>query len=346
MGRNVVVAIGCVACVGCLMTPVMHFGSGKTAKQAQHDTMAEFTPGQLDEQDQCAGSVRELRVRVWADDEFRGQNTHWQEAFEDQLRPANKVLAAKLCIALAPEFQTWDRHAPGATLAEDLDALAAIDPGDGVFAVIGLTSSLSLVAATFEELGIAHINGNHMILRGYADLAERKQFEKAFPDLRADEREASLFSLRRHKTSLLLLHELGHNLGMDHEKQPDTIMYASYSREASSYSSAARERMMQTLFDRLQSGSRGSLAAGAQAQVSPSAPRSITFAVTEQGQVMHDGNIVVGAAINSLLSKAHALNPETEVVIQKRKNTPTSAVAGLVDRAKAAGLERVSITIY
>ena len=92
-----------------------------------------------------------------------------------------------------------------------------------MFAVIVLTSSLPLVSATFEELGIARVNARHLVVRGYADIEERKLYADAFRDLLPAEREMALEQSRQHKTAVVLLHELGHNLGYEHDRDADLI---------------------------------------------------------------------------------------------------------------------------
>jgi len=81
------------------------------------------------------------------------------------------VIVKNLRLRLVPDYQVWNYRAPsGATLSDRLLELAQLDDGNGVFAVIGLTGSLALVEATFEELGVAHLGGRHMMIRGYADI--------------------------------------------------------------------------------------------------------------------------------------------------------------------------------
>lgn len=90
--------------VGCI-SPVMTFGSGKTAKQAQHDTLVTFTPGRLSYEKSWPGPVMDAKIRVYADDEFRTQNHKWREEFEDHLDYVNAVLAAKLGVRLVPDYR-------------------------------------------------------------------------------------------------------------------------------------------------------------------------------------------------------------------------------------------------
>jgi hypothetical protein len=238
---------------GCFVaSPVMHFGGGKTSEQVQHEGIDKLMPSQLTALDKWTGEIRVARLRVWADDQYRGQNVRWQHGFDDQLDYANQVLGPMLGIRLEAEYRTWDHHAPGAPLSDHLEALAREDPGEGVVWVVGLTSSLSLVAGTFEQIGVASLGGRHLVVRGHADLEERKAFERAFPDIDREQREQVLEARRRHKTTALLIHELAHSLGALHETEPDWIMNPTYSHRAASISARNRELMLIRLEDRLQ----------------------------------------------------------------------------------------------
>ena len=79
------------------------------------------------------------------------------------------------------------------------------------------------------RIGVASMPGNHMMLRGYADVEERAMFERYFKKLSAEERASMYAARRRHKTTSLLLHELAHNLGAPHSVVADTLMYPIYS---------------------------------------------------------------------------------------------------------------------
>jgi hypothetical protein len=244
---------GCVVVclsVGC-MSPVMQFGAGKSARQAQHETMSDLAPVQLETASKWGGEITTRKIRVWADDQYRAQNVRWQRSFEAPIELANLVLTSLFGVRLAPEYHAWERHVAGSTIAADLEALAERDPGRDVLLVVGLTSSLPLVSATFDELGYASVGGSHLIVRGYADLEERKLYADAFRDLLPEERELSLEARRHHKTAVVLLHEIGHTFGADHDADQDTIMNASYSHRAGSFSTQARDVMLRTIDRRL-----------------------------------------------------------------------------------------------
>jgi len=343
---------------GCL-SPVMKFGSGKSAKQAQRDTMSDFTPARLSIEAKWAGEVATRKIRVWADDQYRAQNVRWQQSFEEPLELANLVLTPLFGLRLVAEYNAWEHHVAGSTLADTLEALAERDPGTDVFAVVGLTSSLSLVSATFEELGYASIGGRHVVVRGYADLEERKLYADAFPDLRADERELALDSLRRHKTAVVLLHELAHNLGAGHEAEEDTIMSGSYSRRAGSFSEHVRDVMLGAIDQRLRrTSSRPDGGATPATKVEEPAAKTTTaepprtptvrhppvvIRVTKSGTTMFEGKPLDAIALGKLLEATFAEDPETQILIKSDRKVPVGSVSGVIDRAKAVGLTRFAL---
>jgi len=75
--------VACALVGGCI-SPVMKFGEGKTAKQAQHDTINELGPARLVTGEKWNGDVETRKIRVWADQQYRTQNRNWQKSFEDR----------------------------------------------------------------------------------------------------------------------------------------------------------------------------------------------------------------------------------------------------------------------
>jgi hypothetical protein len=325
---------------GCV-SPVMHFGGGKSAKEAQHDTLSELLPAQLAIEGPWQGPVRDATIRVYADDDYRAQNIHWRETFGEGLEYANAVLGPNFGVHLVADYREWTHHAPGYTLAEHLAELEHLDPGDGVLSVVGLTSSLGLVSATFDMLGYASVPGRHMIVRGYSDLEERRAFESAFPDLSGDEREQALEARRRHKTAAVLLHELAHNLGAPHEATEATLMNASYSAHAASFSAEAHGIVQYTLDQRLGRGTAGE-APMPQAAAAHVQHQRLYVHITAEA-MLSNGEPCDRGCQNTLFSVQAALDAETDVVIEKDKGVPSSRVVDVIDRAKANGLKNFSL---
>jgi biopolymer transport protein ExbD len=337
---------------GCIVSPVMHFGAGKSPQQAQHEEYTRVTPASFAEHHEWTGEITTAKIRVWADDAYRAQNIHWEQTFQAQLDATNDVLAAMFGVRLVADFHAWSRHAPDATLDDSLAALATADPGDNVLSVVGLTSSIALVSATFEQLGVAHLGGNHLVVRGYADLEERKIFEANFTELRAEERDVLYQARRRHKTTAIFLHELAHNLGADHVPDEDTLMHATYTERASSFDPHSRELILAALDARVRPDHAAPRLAterpAATVVAAPAAPGAhhghakLFVRIDDQGQRSIAGQLIDTETLDDLLRMSHRDDPETEIVIKATVHAPRPALVELLDRAKTAGLEHYS----
>jgi tetratricopeptide (TPR) repeat protein len=219
--------------------------------KAQRRALNRALPATLEAGKPVEGEPRIAKVRVYADADFRGQHVRWRDSFNDQLDYANQVMVPMLGVRLEAEYIEWDRRKPEATVRDTLAELAELDDGDDVAWVIGLTGALPLVSATMDELGVAEVLGPHIVLRGFADLEERKAFARAFPDLDQAERDEVHDARRRHKMTVVLLHELGHTLGAIHEAEPAWILHPAYQSDQTTISDRNKELMRIALEDRL-----------------------------------------------------------------------------------------------
>jgi biopolymer transport protein ExbD len=202
---------------------------------------------------------------------------------------------------------------------------------------VGMVSALSLVSATFDQLGLGSLPGRHLVMRGYADIFERKAFDVMFPDLQAEERDALHRARRRHKSAAILLHELGHNLGVSHEQLADTIMNARYSDKSASFTPEARDTMLATVDQRL-----------ARKRIQKRAPPAeahptLEVGVDANGRASIGGNTIDDATLDELLKMSFADDRNTQVLVKAAPGAPHSAVVKILDRAKAAGLQKLSI---
>ena len=72
----------CMVTIGCYaQTPPIQFGAGKSPQQAQEQRLGELMPPQLVADKTWPGKVETVKVRIWADDQYRAQNVKWQEMF-------------------------------------------------------------------------------------------------------------------------------------------------------------------------------------------------------------------------------------------------------------------------
>jgi hypothetical protein len=276
------------------------------------------------------GPVTTAKIRVWADDDYRAQHVHWQQAFAEQLDYANAVLAAQFGVRLEPDYREWPRHAVGVALADSLAELATEDPGDDVLAVVGLTAALSF-SATFDQIGVAQTPGRALVVRALSDSDERAMFERAFPDLTAAERASFYVARRRHRTTAVLLHELAHTLGAEHVADRDTLMSEAYSDRATAFDDRTHQIIAAALADRLRRGA-----------PAPDAPHpTLVITIDAHGQRIIGGNAVDDATLDGLFQLSVSNDRETEIIV-RGPGASGRAGAHVAARARAAGLSRIS----
>lgn len=217
---------------------------------SERAVLAKQLPAELEATKPYTGKVRVAKIRVYADEAYRSKHQRWQTQFGEELDYANQYLQPLLGLQLEPEYKAWDREGD-TPLRITLDELTKLDAGDDVAWVIGLTGSLESVSDITDELGLSYVLGSHIVLRGYSDVKEREQFEKALPDMSASDREEVHDARRRHKQTVLLVHELGHTLGAIHETDETWIMYPQYSTKQATLSDRNRELMMLAIPDHI-----------------------------------------------------------------------------------------------
>jgi hypothetical protein len=332
---RVVVLVLCVLVVGCiggqLVSPVVRFGGGTSPSAAQRDLIRDHAPALLSAPEVWSGSVSTVRIRVWADDDYRAQNRRWRASFDELLAYANEVLAPAVGIRLVADHRDWSfRPGPGNTIDDVLGILRRHDRGDGVFAVVGLVSSLALVSSSFEALGTAELGGRHLVLRGHADVKERAMFERALPDVARDERDTLHEMRRRHKTTSVFLHELGHVLGVDHVVDVDTLMSAHYSHRAASFDARSRATMIAAIDARL--GRARTAAAHAAAHP------TLVIRIDASGTIFVGDVPIRIATVRELLRLSFEDDPLTDVVIDAHRAAPVGVIRDVYGLAHAAGL--------
>src|SRR5438045_3373454 len=94
------VAAGCIS-------PVIPIGGGKTARQAQHETMTGIGPARLVLTPKWTGEITTKKIRVFADVSYRSQNRQWQKSFEEPLDLANLLLTRSFGVQLEAEYIAW-----------------------------------------------------------------------------------------------------------------------------------------------------------------------------------------------------------------------------------------------
>lgn len=210
--------------------------------------MKELTPAPLGVEHPVTGEPRIARIRVVADEDFRAQHVRWKQEVQEQIDDANQLLVPAIGVRLeVAAMEPWAVRTASRGLDDLLGELETHDPGDDVTWVVGMVSSLSIVSAGFDQLGVARPLGRHLLLRGFADQQERKEFEKGLPTLSAAEREWLYEARRQHKLTALFVHELAHTLGAPHESDAAWVMNPTYTIGMATLSDQSRKLMSITL---------------------------------------------------------------------------------------------------
>lgn len=175
-------------------------------------------------------SPRVLRLRIYADGDYRAAAGPWQDRMRGLLADMNQVLTPALGVRLEVEaFRRWDRPPGAGTLPPVMDQLRAMDDGQEVDWVVGLISALPLMSQSFHDLGLAVMPGRHLLVRGVASPAELEHLRQAFPTLNRAQREELYARRQNHKERAIFLHEWAHTLGLGHSDRPGHIMSPGYS---------------------------------------------------------------------------------------------------------------------
>ncbi len=348
-----------VVLAGCIGQYNGTFGAGKSRSQVVHEQAAQLTPTRIKPSGSWIGAVTTKKIRVWADDEHRAQHLRWQQEFQAILDDANDILAPQFGVRLSAELASWSYTAPiGANLEATLTELAQHDPGTDVFAVVALTSSLTMVTNDFDQIGVAHTPGRHLVVRGYSDVRERAAMETYFEDLTKSERDLMFESRKHHKRLALLLHELGHTFGAQHVEAPTSIMTPSYSIQATQFDDANRTAILTQLDQRLGRASQKTVAVPI-SSAPPPPPKAtrkplaldpkdttpvIVVVVDPQGTRLIDDKPVANAQLDGVFLLAVDRSKKTRVYVRIEPGSPSEVVNDVVARAKAAGLTRVHVT--
>src|SRR6185436_19206414 len=178
-------------------------------------------------------SVAVLRIRFYADEDYRAGLFRWADRTKGQLEYLNKVVEPALGVRFEPEsFRRWHRESGNIDVHQMLAELEKMDPGPGVDLVVGFVSPLPLVSTSMHEIGAARMMGRHFILRGMASADEASAL-KALDLLDPSEREQVYSRRKWHKETAVFLHEWLHTLGAIHSSNPERLTNPSYSNKMS-----------------------------------------------------------------------------------------------------------------
>jgi tetratricopeptide (TPR) repeat protein len=231
MRRTVALAVAVVAAqavMGCRM-------ADRARSERRH--AIDMLPAALRATPTDGGSMGRLRVRVYADSDYRAQNPDHQAKIRLQMERASRLLEPTIGARLeVVQIRPWeragsDRH----TLQDALEQLEGLDPAQDVDLVVGMASALSRLTVDLHELGRARLLGQHLVVRGLNDAAEVRAFEQAFRTLSRQQRQTLYSRRKRHKEQVILLHEVAHALGGLHVTGEHDILNPRYDHKIASF---------------------------------------------------------------------------------------------------------------
>jgi tetratricopeptide (TPR) repeat protein len=196
---------------------------------------ARAAPSLLQVIDRRHRQIRTVRLRVYADPEYRASGTRWQERARGMVDDINQLTGPTYGVLFEIEsLRRWDGPGRGASAGQALAALETLDPGSDVDWVVGFIAPLPLLTSSVHEIGMARELGQHFVLRAMADLEEAR----ALDNLRLGNAEKEkLYSVRKwHKEISVFLHEWGHTLGGVHSREEWNIMNPTYSHLVAAFS--------------------------------------------------------------------------------------------------------------
>ncbi|NOK34593.1 tetratricopeptide repeat protein [Corallococcus exercitus] len=228
--RGVLLAVwGCVLGVSCVKRPVDY-------AREQARTLA---PAKLESSSQpSTGPVRKIRVRVYADSDYREQVVRWRSSVVSQLQRASAVMQGPLGVVFELEStREWAHRGVEGELEGSLTALELTDPGEDVDLVVGFVSALKLFSSAQHELGMARLFGRHCVLREMGNPEEARAIMEALIHLPQDEQQTLYQERKMHKETSIFLHEWAHTLGAFHVRSSHWMMYPSYAPNQAAFAS-------------------------------------------------------------------------------------------------------------
>jgi Flp pilus assembly protein TadD len=233
---------------------LLDFGLGNWKTPAGHEREAakQLAPGSLDLAPAIshAGPPRPVRLRIYADADYRQAVLRWQKKARGQIDRLNRVVGPVFGVSFEIEsLREWDRAHGAAPLGPVLSELEALDPARDVDWVIGLVTPFRGVAASMHEIGEALSPSRYFVLRGMDDEQEGQALDREFRLLSPDER-GQLYSDRKaHKEIVVFLHEWAHTMGALHHEDRAVIMNPLYDPKQAAFSDFEK-RLIALVLDR------------------------------------------------------------------------------------------------
>ena len=103
-------------------------------------------------------TIASVRIRFYADDDYRAGLFRWADRVKAQLADLNKVVEPAFGVRFEAEgFRRWHRTSGNIDVNQMLAELEKLDVGPEVDWVVGFVSALPLVSTSMHELGAARL---------------------------------------------------------------------------------------------------------------------------------------------------------------------------------------------
>ena len=228
------------------------FDVPKLPYQYERDAAKGLAPGTVDLTPAAAakGDARVIKVRIYADTDYRNVILRWQSKARAQINRINGVVQPVFNLRFEVDsLKDWNESHIGMAMPTVLDRLRALDRASDVGLVVAFTTPLQGVAASIHAIGEAGLLGRHFLMRGMDDDQEALAIDREFKLLDPEERRGLYGSRKAHKEIVVFLHEWGHTLGLLHNEAATNIMNPRYDARQASFSDYAKQ-VISTVVDR------------------------------------------------------------------------------------------------
>ena len=196
------------------------------------------------------GKAKTMRVRAYVARAYTTQVTDVPATLRELFADANDVMEPALGVRLELEgIRTWEL-ARDDELPKAMAALREADPGTDVEWVAGFVGSLSKATLSFHDLGYGDLPGRYVVLRAPSSAQEHDAMERAYAELKDDERRRVQKEHRKHRVAATFLHEIGHTLGGLHERSERNLMFPEYRCKMTTFGPETTEIMRGVLAER------------------------------------------------------------------------------------------------
>ena len=230
------------------------FESWKMPVTREREAAKRLAPGELDLQPLGTFDTppRPVRLRFYADRDYRAGVLHWREKVKAQVERASRVAEQVFNVRFEVEsLREWNEAHAGAELGSMLLALETLDDGRGVDWVVGLVTPFHGVATSIHQIGMTRLMSRTFVMRAMDDEEEGRALAREFEMLPVAEREKLYADRKEHKEAVMFLHEWGHTMGAQHLEDVGMIMNPAYDPRQAAFSEFEKRELGLVLDARL-----------------------------------------------------------------------------------------------